>query len=74
MGHFSWLMSCSVETELLTSYVVTLQSAVQVSQASSNYKLMLLYKRSELSLDVFHIASLIRFFHIRDPSPHPVGW
>ena len=33
-----------------------------------------MYKISESSLDVFHIAFLIRYFFIREPSPHPVGW
>ena len=74
MGHFLWLMSWSVETELLISHIATLQSAVHVSYAGSNYKLKLMYKISELSLDVFHIAFIIRYFHILEPSPHPVGW
>ena len=34
----------------------------------------MLFKIRELSLDVFHIAFLIRSFLIRDPLPHPVGW
>ena len=74
MGHFSWLMSWYVETDLLTSHLVTLKSAVQVSSTGYNYKTKLLYKIRQLNLDVFHIAFLIRYFLIHDPSPHPMGW
>ena len=46
---------------------------VRVSWASYNYKLKLLYRRSYLSLDLFHIEVLIISFLIHDPSPHPIG-
>ena len=37
-------------------------------------KLEVAVQRSELILDVFHIAFLIRSFLLFDPSYHPVGW
>ena len=71
---FSWLMSWSIETDLLTSHIVTFQSDVCISLAGYNCKLKLMYRIRGLNLDVFHIVSLLISFLIRDPSPHLVGW
>ena len=59
MGNFSWFMSESVDTDLITSHVVTLQSDVHVIYAGSNYKLKLVYKRSELILDVLFLEPFL---------------
>ena len=33
-----------------------------------------MYNRSDLSLDIFHVSFLIRYFIIHNPSSHLVGW
>ena len=53
-----WCLSL-VETYILTSHVGTLKSAVHVSYAGYDQKLKLLYKISELSLDIFFLETFL---------------